>query len=576
MTTSNTLRRLVLESFLFLSIFFVIVGSVVFYGANQPAQGFITTAHDDPGRFASDTQILIKRVHDDSWDIFYNFAPDCPDSRKTAENLAAVREVTEKAIRLWLQPLHEITNKPIVDTFVFHQMPLSPSTGELGLHFYHEEDVQRIKPAIKIIFSCRTAWSFASRAEREVFIFEHPRALELVPISPELLYTIDTIVHELGHAFDLADTYVGSVSGAPSTGNVAKTVGSHPYSVMASGIFKHPDSDMPGNHALSEDDRQAIQSLYRYHFEMHDATDCPPDFVFEEISGIGRWQEYRVRGCVPRQPLIFEARQGHLILAWSLLIEDSDLNVNELDADGHTALHHLTVYGEDESLTGVLQQLLVYSNINLNIKNRHGNTALHLAAIFNNQEMIRQLLQMSNVDFNAQNALGNTALHLAAQHGRTEIVKSLLTHKDINLNIRNAAGLTPLQVAQQRGAHIAAAADEHTADIKAWLAQKQENWVPTLNVESLILSPPAQQQQQGREEIVALLRATPGIILPEASDVNGDGVVNILDLVSVSSQLGKEVPETTDAATDVNRDGVVNIQDLVWVAGAFGQTDKDD
>lgn len=568
MTIHNTLRRLALESCLFLSIFLFIFSIAIFYGANPPAQGFITTAHDDPGRFASDEQILIKRVHDDSWDIFYNFAPDCPDSRKTAENLAAVREVTEKTLRLWLQPLREITNKPIVDNFVFHQMPLRPPPSEPGLHLYHEEDVQRIKPAIKIIFHCRTAWSFASRAEREVFIFEHPRALELVPISPELLYTIDTLVHELGHAFELADTYIGSIIGAPSTGNIAKTIGGHPYSVMASGIFKHPDSDMPGNHALSEDDKQAIQSLYRYHFEKHDATDCPPDFVFEEISGRGRWQEYRVRGCVPRQPLIFEARQGHLLLVWTLLIEDSNLKINELDADGQTALHHLTVYREDEFLKGVLQQLLVYSNINLNIKNRHGDTALHLAAIFNNQEMIRQLWQMSNVNFNAQNALGNTALHAAAKHGRTEVVKLLLAHEDINPNIRNAADLTPLQVAQQRSANIAAA-DEHTADIKAWLTRKQENWDSALNVESLILSPSA--QQRGREEIVALLRATPGTILPEASDVNGDGVVNILDLVSISSQLGKKATEATDEATDVNRDGVVNIQDLVWVAGAFRQ-----
>ena len=53
MTTHNFLRflrRLALESCLFLSIFCCILGIAIFYGANQPAQGFITTAHDDPGR----------------------------------------------------------------------------------------------------------------------------------------------------------------------------------------------------------------------------------------------------------------------------------------------------------------------------------------------------------------------------------------------------------------------------------------------------------------------------------------------------------------------------------------------
>ena len=49
-------------------------------------------------------------------------------------------------------------------------------------------------------------------------------------------------------------------------------------------------------------------------------------------------------------------------------------------------------------------------------------------------------------------------------------------------------------------------------------------------------------------------------------DVNGDGVVNILDLVRVASNLGK----SGENGADVNGDGVVNILDLVMVAGALG------
>ena len=47
-------------------------------------------------------------------------------------------------------------------------------------------------------------------------------------------------------------------------------------------------------------------------------------------------------------------------------------------------------------------------------------------------------------------------------------------------------------------------------------------------------------------------------------DVNGDGIVNILDLVAVANGLGTDAP-------DVNGDGVVNILDLVAVANALGQ-----
>ena len=46
-------------------------------------------------------------------------------------------------------------------------------------------------------------------------------------------------------------------------------------------------------------------------------------------------------------------------------------------------------------------------------------------------------------------------------------------------------------------------------------------------------------------------------------DVNGDGVVNILDLVVVANGLGKTDP-------DLNGDGIVNILDLVVVAKALG------
>ena len=61
------------------------------------------------------------------------------------------------------------------------------------------------------------------------------------------------------------------------------------------------------------------------------------------------------------------------------------------------------------------------------------------------------------------------------------------------------------------------------------------------------------------------------VIVTEATrlavDVNGDGIVNIQDLVLVASNLG----QTGENRADVNGDSVVNIQDLVRVAGALGQ-----
>ena len=77
------------------------------------------------------------------------------------------------------------------------------------------------------------------------------------------------------------------------------------------------------------------------------------------------------------------------------------------------------------------------------------------------------------------------------------------------------------------------------------------------------------QDGLGYDEGVSAASAlgTPGY--PQASlmgDVNGDGTVNILDLVFVASRF--DAPDATGA--DVNGDGTVNIQDLVMVANSFG------
>ena len=66
-------------------------------------------------------------------------------------------------------------------------------------------------------------------------------------------------------------------------------------------------------------------------------------------------------------------------------------------------------------------------------------------------------------------------------------------------------------------------------------------------------------------DVNAVYKRPPDAVV--SADVNGDGIVNVQDLVLVSSSLG----QTGQSSADVNGDGVVNIQDLVLVAGALGQ-----
>ena len=56
-------------------------------------------------------------------------------------------------------------------------------------------------------------------------------------------------------------------------------------------------------------------------------------------------------------------------------------------------------------------------------------------------------------------------------------------------------------------------------------------------------------------------------------DLNGDGVVNILDLVIIASHFGERIDATQMPSPDVNGDGTVNILDLVYVANLIGSSD---
>lgn len=62
---------------------------------------------------------------------------------------------------------------------------------------------------------------------------------------------------------------------------------------------------------------------------------------------------------------------------------------------------------------------------------------------------------------------------------------------------------------------------------------------------------------------------------PIPGDINGDGIVDIFDLVIVAAQFGRPIDPPLpieDPRADINNDGLVDVFDLVIVAAYFGKT----
>ncbi len=94
-------------------------------------------------------------------------------------------------------------------------------------------------------------------------------------------------------------------------------------------------------------------------------------------------------------------------------------------------------------------------------------------------------------------------------------------------------------------------------------------------VKTMLLDPDFQTMLQNPEvlsEFVALVTGDELTLLrepgPLPGDIDGNGTVNILDLVRIASRLGRAAPDPAD----VNRDGTVDILDIVLAAALMGTT----
>ncbi|EAX96862.1 ankyrin repeat protein, putative [Trichomonas vaginalis G3] len=122
------------------------------------------------------------------------------------------------------------------------------------------------------------------------------------------------------------------------------------------------------------------------------------------------------------------------------LLISHGININEKDNDGRTALHFAASHNSKETA-----KLLISHGININEKDNNGQTALFDAAI-NNRKETAEILISHDIDINGKDNNGKTTLHYSMENNCKEIAELLISH-GININEKDNDGRTALHFA---------------------------------------------------------------------------------------------------------------------------------
>ena len=300
------------------------------------AQGFIA----EEQRRGAQNNVMIGKVHRQHWVIGYRYGDACPPEERG--NDAALTAAITKALQIWLQPLRDYAQRPLVNDFRY-RLNADEHASDLAITFFCKRGL--LSDAI-----------LDDRASPRIRMRKGTRVI---------LTFIATLVHEMGHAFGLADTYLRQKDRDNNPeldkGGSDFTKGTQPNSMMSMTA-----QDARNDNYLGRDDKRGIVWLYKRRYEGLALRDCFfPDYELEDDP----------LGCRPKYPLIFALKYNPEWIAIIVLHDDPGLDINARDADGMTALHHAVLKKNKR----IIQALMKRDDINPSLKNNDGKTPLQLA-----------------------------------------------------------------------------------------------------------------------------------------------------------------------------------------------------
>jgi ankyrin repeat protein len=131
----------------------------------------------------------------------------------------------------------------------------------------------------------------------------------------------------------------------------------------------------------------------------------------------------------------------------SLLLERKDLNVNQVDSEGCSALFLAVKAGKQTAVKDLLER----DDIEVNSFDKDHRTPLSLAAEICDHSMVKTLLDCPNVDVWSRDKNGRTPLFWSIENDKVESMKLLLARGNQAINSTDNCGRTPLSWAAEKG-----------------------------------------------------------------------------------------------------------------------------
>ncbi|KAK9693062.1 hypothetical protein K7432_014080 [Basidiobolus ranarum] len=127
------------------------------------------------------------------------------------------------------------------------------------------------------------------------------------------------------------------------------------------------------------------------------------------------------------------------------ILVEREVDINQLDEDGESALHIASQTGGEE----LVPILLAVDGVNVNIRNSQEDTPLLHATRARNSGIVKLLLD-AGARTSIENCKEQSPLLLAVKNGDAEIVRLLLS-AGVNVNIETVTGKTPATVTAEHG-----------------------------------------------------------------------------------------------------------------------------